>query len=247
MDSTPSSPTEPPFRTNAIFMQNKYIHTPGTTTKAERYTMPPLHANEVFHRIIDEDGPAEEHRVVVAVVLLLRLLLLVVLLLLLLVATVVYLLLLLLVVVFHPRRVYNWRMIPAGEFEADDFMDMVARLELVPIELARTLSRMQYRGIAGIFINTLAEIDLFGPIFQERFMQRLQRRQQQPRAPRLNAVKAVPPPEEVCAICLETCSDTPGKGWSTAEGCSAHRFHTECILKWTAGTCPICRRELLGL
>jgi hypothetical protein len=245
-----------------MFMQNKYIHTPGTTTKAkrctimpprrtndvfrrihdentssttdvpERYTMPPLPQgaiNEVFYRIIDDDEPAgaaEPNQAFIFIYPDRR------------------------VMVFHSRRVYYRRMIPVGGFERDDFMDMAARLELRPTELAQSLNRRQYRGIAGEFVQTLAEFYSLwiDPATQERMQQLMQRLQQrQPRAPRLNAVEdeAALPPDEVCAICLETCSNTPGKGWSTAEGCSAHRFHTDCILKWTAGTCPMCRRELL--
>ena len=55
------------------------------------------------------------------------------------------------------------------------------------------------------------------------------------------------PPEDshhMCAICLQTSSDTPGKSWATAEGCDAHCFHTECIWDWRGGTCPICRATL---
>ena len=54
---------------------------------------------------------------------------------------------------------------------------------------------------------------------------------------------AVPAPEdEPCAICLQINANE----WSTAAGCSFHRFHTECISQWTRGSCPVCRKALKG-
>ncbi len=54
---------------------------------------------------------------------------------------------------------------------------------------------------------------------------------------------SVPAPEDdPCAICLQINANE----WSTAAGCSFHRFHTECISQWTRGSCPVCRKVLRG-
>jgi len=56
--------------------------------------------------------------------------------------------------------------------------------------------------------------------------------------------EAAPTDDQCCSICLETNAETPGQGWSTAEGCDIHRFHTNCIRQWTSATCPMCRAPL---
>jgi hypothetical protein len=181
----------------------------------------PQRPNEVFYRIID-DEPAEageEDRASFHVNFGTR------------------------VLTISSRRMYYRRVIPVGGFESADFMDMAARLDFRPTELATVLSHRRYRGIAGQAVHLLALTHRlrFTPIV---FLFTLTQPQQQRNPPRLNAVDAAPPQDEVCVICLETCASTPGQGWSTAEGCNTHRFHTACIGQWIGGTCPICRSEL---
>jgi hypothetical protein len=63
--------------------------------------------------------------------------------------------------------------------------------------------------------------------------------------PQLITVVAVIPTDEACSICLQTNNNNNDGGWSTAAGCSLHRFHSDCIRQWTRGTCPMCRAPLL--
>jgi hypothetical protein len=52
--------------------------------------------------------------------------------------------------------------------------------------------------------------------------------------------EAAAPPQIVivhdCTICLESGGAGP---WVTTQ--CGHVFHVECITKWRAGTCPLCR------
>ena len=50
--------------------------------------------------------------------------------------------------------------------------------------------------------------------------------------------------DEVCTICMESSADTPGMGWSFAQGCASHPFHSDCIQQWQGGACPLCRAPL---
>ena len=50
--------------------------------------------------------------------------------------------------------------------------------------------------------------------------------------------------DEVCTICMESSADTPGMGWSFAQGCASHPFHTDCIQQWGGRACILCRAPL---
>ena len=122
---------------------------------------------------------------------------------------------------------YYRRQIPEGGFEFHDFCRMATRVGIRKFRLAARLNQRRFRGIAGPMVDAMAALHNVRLSPSTAFR------------PRLHALETVPA-DESCAICLEE----GGEGWSTAEGCSRHRFHAKCIGRWDGRTCPMCRAQL---
>jgi hypothetical protein len=136
------------------------------------------------------------------------------------------------------RTLYYRRQIPEGGFQLDDFLAMAEQMEVDPGRLLNSL--FSHLDIDNAVL-LLIQLQLMNGGMNVVFVVGARSPPEHP-APRLNVLND--PPEDTCAICLETSSATPGQGWATAEGCDTHRFHAQCIRGWRGGTCPMCRVPL---
>lgn len=139
--------------------------------------------------------------------------------------------------------------IPDGGFTYFELDHISYLLSIGMRWLVRTLSNSRFEGIAGITVRNMQMwYDAIAmPVLVEEPPPSLPptATPSPPASPstpwRFNSLASVPG-DETCAICLETGAENPLKGWSSVEGCSAHKFHTDCIQGWAAaGTCPMCR------
>lgn len=147
------------------------------------------------------------------------------------------------------RTVHYRRSIPEGGMRFDDLFRMAGRLGGIQVVsliwIAAQLNRPEYGGVAGPYVAELATLHgvNLNPVIDQIIQDYAARGIPAPPpafVPRLITTEAVPA-DYTCAVCLET----RGGEWVTADGCSFHFFHRECMMQWTRRNCITCRRPLL--
>jgi hypothetical protein len=141
--------------------------------------------------------------------------------------------------------------IPDDGFTIIQLLRMTYLLDVTVPWLVGTLSNSRFNGIAGNVVSDLHMSFTLNPMRERDPVEATPSSPERPPTTQttwqFNSLENVPS-DETCAICLETGTEDPSKGWSTVEGCSTHKFHTDCIQGWAAaGTCPMCRMPWMEL